>query len=334
MGSAIATIQRSGIDATTWILCWQAAVGRDFLVPASIASRIRSRLIAAHHRPGRVLIDFVLLPTEIHAIVQIDADDSVRSVARAFMNIVSRWVHDAQPVRGPVLAGPFWAQPIDSSEALRREVRMLAWRPVVRRSCATPTHHPQGALRIALGLSPPMGFNSRPLIAQFGPSVREARASLRLCIARRPTEQEWRAWELVRNLELATGSVGPQPSMARTVGAAAAALIAAGGGYGIDGGLELLELWVRAKVSPVGPPDLKSSSESCAARGRALVACLAVSHSLCSAASVARYFRRAKSTLSEQMAACRARPSDKPILSTSLHRILEESALLRAPRRN
>ena len=65
------------------------------------------------------------------------------------------------------------------------------------------------------------------------------------------------------------------------------------------------------------------------ARGRALVACLAVAHHLCSAASVARYFRKAKATLSEQMAACRARSADRQILETPVRRILEESVALK-----
>jgi hypothetical protein len=69
------------------------------------------------------------------------------------------------------------------------------------------------------------------------------------------------------------------------------------------------------------------------ARGRALVACLAVDHRLCSAASVARYFRKAKATLSEQMAACRARSTDRQILETPVRRILEESATLQAKAR-
>ena len=327
---AIASDNESDLEARTWSLCWQAAVGREFFVHPSLPARIRGRLIGAHQRAGRVLIDFVLLPTEIHAVAQIRAGDSVGSIARAFGNVVSRWVREAQPVRSPVLAGPYRARLIDSGEALRQELRMLAWRPVFQKLCLTPTHHAQGALRIALGLTPSKGFDARPLLRYFGESVPEARAALRRWIARRPSEQDWRAWELTRGLALATGDVGPHLSMAKAVNAIAATLIAAGGSYGIDGALELLEVWVGARIHPSAPLDLQASSSALAARGRALVACLAVAHRLCSAASVARHFHRAKATLSEQMTACWSRPADQLILGTPLRRILEESALLRA----
>lgn len=330
MCCAIANDKAPGLEATTWSVCWQAAVGRDFFVHALLAGRIRGRLIGAHQRSGRALIDFVLLPTEIHAVAQVPAGDSVAGVARAFGNVVSRWVREAQPVRSPVLAGPYRAQPVDSVEGLCTEARMLAWRPVFLGLCSTPTHHPHGALRVALGLTPAKGFDARPLLRHFGESVPAARAALRRWIARRPSEQEWRAWELIRGLALATGSVGPQPTMAKTVDGSAALLIAAGGTYGIDGALELLATWVSAKIQPGSMLDLHSASGSVGARGRALVAGMAVTHRLCSAASVARYFRRAKATLSEQMAASRARPAERLILSTPLRRILEESAALQA----
>ena len=330
MCSAIAADQRPDAETRTWSLCWQAAVGRGFFVQPSLPARIRSRLIGAHQRSGRALVDFVLLPTEIHAIAQIREDDSVGSVARAFGNVVSRWVREAQPVRSPVLAGPFRAQPIDSAEALRRELRMLAWRPVRQKLCSTPTHHPHGALRVALGLTPSKGFDARPVLRYFGDSVPAARAALRRWIATRPSDQDWRAWELTRGLELATGNVGPRPLMAKAVDGAAATLIAAGGSYGIEGALELLGAWVGARIHPSAPLDLQASSSAVAARARALVACLAVAHRLCSAAAVARHFHRVKATLSEQMTACRSRPTDRLILGTPLRRILEESALLLA----
>jgi hypothetical protein len=62
---------------------------------------------------------------------------------------------------------------------------------------------------------------------------------------------------------------------------------------------------------------------------RALVASLAVQLDLCSAASVARHFKRAKATLSERMAACRLQPEDQWILGTPLGRIVEEAIDLR-----
>lgn len=310
-------------------MCWQAAVGREFLVDPSLVARIRGRLIGAHRRSGRALVDFVLLPTEIHAVSRIAVEDSVGGVARAFGNVVSRWVREVQPVRSPVLAGPYWARPVESVEGLRNEVRMLAWRPVYLGLCSTPSHYPHGALRIALGLTPAKGLDARPLLRNFGESVPQARASLRRWIARRPSEQEWRAWELTRGLELATGSVGPRPTMAKAVDGAAATLIAAGGTYGIDGALELLEIWTVAKIQPLNGLNLHESKSGAGARGRALVACLAVAHRLCSAASVARHFGRAKATLSEQMTTCRARPMDRVILATPLHRVIEEAVALR-----
>jgi len=315
-----------------WSLCWQAAVGRDFFTYARsrvpLAERIRGRLIGAHAHEGRVLIDFVLLPKEIHAVTQISAGETVSGVARAFGNVLSRWVREEQPVRSPVLAGPYRAQPIRSIDALRDELRMLAWRPVMLGLCSTPVYYPNGGLRTAAGYSPGKGFNARPYMDLFGEGVPEGRAALRRWVRHRPSEQEWRAWELTRGLELATGSVGPRPSMARAVEGPAAALIAAGGTYGVDGALALLSIWCAAKIHLASPLLLHDASTAAAARARALVGCLAVEHRLCSAASVARYFHRAKATLSEQMTACRTRPSDQPILGSPLRRILDESAAL------
>lgn len=330
MCCAIATEKTDGHAPTAWALCWQAAVGREFLVQAPLVARIRGRLIDAHQRSGRVLVDYVLLPTEIHVAGHIAMGDSAGGVARAFGNVLSRWVREVHPVRSPVLAGPYQAQPILSLEGLREETRMLAWRPVFLGLCSTPSHYPHGALRIALGLTPAKGFDARPLLRNFGDSVPEARASLRRWIVRRPSEREWRAWELTRGLKLATGSVGPHPTMAKSVDYAAAALIAAGGTYDIDGALKLLERWTVAKIQPMNGLNLHEARSAVASRGRSLVACLAVEHRLCSAASVARYFHRAKATLSEQMAACRARPKDRAILMTPTQRIIEESVALLA----
>lgn len=320
-------------EAIAWSLCWRAAVGRAFFnlerSPPSLVERIKRRLIGAHEREGRVLIDYVLLPTEIHAVAIISPGESVGGIARAFGNVLSRWVREEHPVRSPVLAGPYQAQALHSDEALRSELRMLAWRPVMLGLCSTPTHYAHGGLRIASGLSPGRGFNARPMLEYFGMPIPEARAALRHWVRHRPSEQEWRAWELTRGLELATGSVGPRPTMAKAVEGPAAMLIAAGGSYGIDGALAMLAIWSAAKIHPASPPDLHLASGALAARGRALVACLAVQHRLCSAASVARYFHRAKATLSEQMTACRARPSDRTILGTPLRRILDEAASLR-----
>ena len=329
MCCAVAAREASADASTTWAVCWHAAVGREFLVDPSLAVRVRNRLIGAHDRPGRALVDFVLLPTEIHAVTRIPAGDSVGGVARAFGHVVSRWVREVQALRSPVLAGPYWSQIVGSADDLMREVRLLAWRPVRLGLCTTPSHYPHGALRVALGLTPAKGFDARPLLRDLGASVPGARAALRRLIGRRPSEQEWRAWELTRGLELAVGGLGPRPSMAKVVGGSAAALVAAGGGYGIEAALAVLEIWTVAKIMPSNGLNLHESGSAIAARGRALVACLAVAHQLCSAAAVARHFHRAKATLSEQMAACRARPVDRAIVATPLRRLIEESALLR-----
>ena len=317
---------------TTWHLCWQAAHGREFFAHSSLHDRIRDRLIAAHGRAGRVLVDYALLPTEIHALTVIPPGDSAGAVARAVGSVVARWVRAAEPLRSPVLAGPYRAYPIGSPAELRNEVRMLAWRPVFKGLCATPTHYPRGALRGALGLSRTDGFDVRPLLGLFGVSILGARSALRGFVRQRPSEQAWRFWELTRGLTLAAGSASNPLAAAREVQGAAAALVAAGGPDGIDGALLLLEIWIAGKLGVQvgnGPADI---SRAIGARGRALVACLAVEHGVCSAAAVARHYRRAKATLSEQMNACRSREADRQIIATPVDRLIAEALALVASR--
>lgn len=322
-------VARGASETQIWSLCWQAAVGRDFFVDPLLPGLIRHRLIAAHQRQGRVLIDFVLLPTEIHAITQLRHDDSVAGVARSFGNVVSRWVRRVQPLRNPVLAGPYSSMRLEHEGAVMQEIRMLAWRPVFSGKSARRNQYPHAALRSALGLTPSSGFDTAPLLRYFGPTVSSARPALSKWLAKPPTAEAWRAWELTRGLQLATSGAGERLSMARRVSGAAAGLIAAAGGYGIDGALALLETWVAAKISPSAPVDLHRGTNPVVARGRALVGHLAVAHRLCSAAAVARHFGRAKATLSEQMTACRSRPADRLILRTPLQRIADEAAALR-----
>lgn len=318
-------------DASVWHLCWQAAVGRDFLGHASLPLRIRYRLIDAHAGHGRLLLDYLLLPTEIHVVSALAPRDSPGKVARAVGNVIARWVRDVQPVRSPVLAGPHRATRIGSLPELREHVRMLAWRPVHLKLCRTPTHHTHGSVRVALGGSVGHGFNAWPLLSLFGDTIQGSRAALRQWLAGRPSADAVRYWELTRGLALATGSIGPQPTMARELRAAgAAALVAAAGRAGIDGALRLLETWVAARLDARGGLDLRTHAGPLAARGRALVACLAVDHRLCSAASVARHFSRAKATLSERMAACRRCTADQAILRVPIARIVEESLALEA----
>lgn len=318
-------------DATLWHLCWQAAVGRDFLGHPSLPVRIRYRLIDAHETQGRVLVDYLIVPTEIHVVCALPAGDTPGKVARAVGNVIGRWVREAQPVRSPVLAGPHRAVRIGSLEQLREQVRLLAWRPVHLHLCRTPTHHSHGSVRIALGVSVAQGFNCWPLLSLFGDTVQGARAALRRWLTGRPTADAMRYWELSCGLALATGNVGPRSAMVRELRSpGAVALVTAAGAAGIDGALALLGAWVGAKLGANGGVDLQARGGSAASRARALVACLAVDHGLCSAASVARHFGRAKSTLSEQMAASRRRASDQAILRTPMARIVEEGQALRA----
>lgn len=331
MCCAAATSCQEAAVTSTWALSWQAAVGRDFLADPSMHERIRRRLLGAHDHPSRVLVDYLVLPGEIHVVTRLDPGESVGSVARAVGNVLSRWVREVQPVRSPVLAGPYRAHSIPCADSLREEARMLGWRPVRLGLCSTPTHCPLGALRTVLGLTPARGFDARPLLQHFGSTVIDARASMRRWVRTPPSDEAWRAWELSRGLEMAKGTVGLRPTMAKTVHGSAAALVAAGGTYDVDGALALLASWVTVKIQKTKVLDLRRGSSAEDARGRALVACLAVAHRVCSAASVARYFGRAKSTLSEQMVACRARGADRRILQTSVRRILEEAAALQKP---
>ena len=227
------------------------------------------------------------------------------------------------------MAGKYRAQRFDSDEDVRDEIRMLSWLPVVRQACSMKHHYPHGALRYAMGLRPAGDFDALPLLHYFGKNVPLSRQVLSQWLEKPPTEEDWRAWELNRGLHLATGTVGPRPFMAKKVAGPAAKIIAASGGYGIDGALELLEIWVGARLQPSCPVDLHSVDDMAAARGRALVGCLAVSIQLCSASSVARHFHLAKSTLCERMARCKEQPADRLILRTALQRIVEEATALR-----
>lgn len=295
--------------------------------------RIRNRLIEAHRQQGRVLVDYLLMPGEIHIVARLANDHSPGDVARAVANIVARWVRELQALRGPVFAGRYRALRLETGAELRAEVRMLAWRPVMLGVCVAPSHYAHSALRTTLGLRRAMGFDARPLLELFGDSVPAARLALRKCLAHRPSATEMRQWELSRGLALAVGTVGPLPRMAREVRGAAATLVAAAEPEGIDGALHLLERWVLARLGVRGGIRLSDLSGPAGAHGRALVGCLAVDMALCPAASVARHFGRAKATLSEQMSACRKRPADQVILKTPMSRVADEAAALEARKR-
>jgi hypothetical protein len=158
----------------------------------------------------------------------------------------------------------------------------------------------------------------------FGTTLFGARDALRAWISQRPQESECRTWELSRGLKFALSSVGPQSLVAREVRNAGAAALIAAGTDGIDGALRLLAQWVTARLGGRGVADLVDGADAAATRGRALVARLATAHHLCSAASVARYFRRSKATLSEQVMASRSREADDEIVRTPLPRILSD----------
>jgi REP element-mobilizing transposase RayT len=318
-------------ESTMWHLCWQAALGRQFFADPTLYERVRKLLFEVHRRRGRVLVDYALLPTEIHLVAEIQPGDSVGGVARAIGNVVARWVRAAQPVRSPVLAGPYRASRIGSAHEQRVEARMLAWRSVFHGLCRTPAHYPHAAFRIALGMVSVPGFDARPLLRVFGLSLPQQREALRRWVAERPSERERQAWELTHGLVLAAGGRGA-PAAAREMRRAAAAALVAAGGDGIDGALALLETWVAAKLDLRGAHALHTAADGTGARGRGLVGCLAHTHGLCSAAAVARHFGRAKATLSEQMAARRASAEDRQIIATPVPRIIEEALALQEAR--
>lgn len=321
MGEQDADAESGEDGAATWHLLWQAAFGRDCFTHPALVARIRDRLIDAHRSRDRQLLDYLVLPGEIHVVCRLQAGDAPERVARAFGHVVARWVRQVQRVRGPVFAEPYRAFRVKSGDDLRTLVRILAWRPVVQGTCVTPTHHAQGGLRVTLGLSPASGFNARPLLGQFGESVIGARASMRSWIARRPGDQEMLRWALIHGLPHGSSRTGCTPGRG-VVDHAAAELFAAAGPGGLDAVLRLLEQWVALCL---GKPTLLSSydgSDALRTRARALVACLAVRHRVCAASTVARHYGKAKATLCEQMAACRSRAADRSILELPVERIL------------
>ena len=314
--------------SVTWHIVWQAAQGRDLLADPALADRIRQRLLGAHRHPGYALLHYLLTPTEIHLLSRLPPGTSPGDVARAIGNIVARWVRQSRAVPGAVFAAPYRAYAIESDEAARNEIRMLAWRPVALGLCRAPTHHSTSTLRTVLGLRRSLGFDAMTPLRLFGESVPESRTALRDRIARRPGVIEVRQWELVRGIVMAPGVMGPFASMSRPVIGLAAALVAASRTQAVDGALELLERWVLLKLDCRGTHGLAALASPTGARGRALVASLAVRLDLCSAASVARHFKRAKATLSERMAACRVEPENRAILGMPLARIVEEAIAL------
>jgi len=306
--------------------------GRDLVASDELVERIRARLLATHQPAGRELLHYLLTPTEMHLLSRLPAGTPPRDVVRSVGSIVARWVRQTQGRPGVVFAGPYRAYAIESEEAARDEFRMLAWRPVILGLCRIPLHHVTSSLRAMLGQRRRAGFDLMKPLLMFGDGrLPAARDVFNATIATRPSEIEVRCWELTRGITLAPGDAGTVSSVARPVRGLAAALVAASQPPGIDGALMLVERWVLVKLGLRDVEDLALSHSLAGARVRALVACLAVRLDLCSAASVARHYGRAKATLSERMAACRREPEGRAILGMPLGRIVEEAIALRRP---
>lgn len=312
-----------------WHIVWQLVQGSDLASP-ELAGRIRARLLSVHRRPGRELLHYLLTPTEMHLLSRLPANESPGEVAPAIGNMVARWVRAQRPVSGAVLTGRFRAYAIESDEAARDELRILAWRPVALGLCKAPSHHVVSSLRETLGLRRIDGFNILNPLRLFGADFPANRSALAASIARRPGVVDMRRWELTRGMVRAPGHAGPVSSATRPVQGLAAALVAASQPPGIDGALLLLERWVLAKMGLHEGADLAVPHSLAGARVHALVAILAVQLELCSAASVARHFGRAKATLSERMAACRREPKDQAIVGLPLKRVVDEAIELQA----
>lgn len=312
---------------STWHLHWQAAEGQNFLPTAGMADRIRERLVSAHRKRGRVLIDYVIMPNEIHLISRICEGDSPGEIAGAIGNFISRWVREVRRTRSHVMSGPFHPCILKFDDDVQQEIRMLAWRPVASGLCRGPTFYAHGALRVALGLRRSDGFDSRPMLRYFGQDTTDARPALARWVSRRPSQMDWRSWELVRGLVLAPSHGGPEPAGFKQVKTPeAAALVAIAGDGGVEAVLGLLAEWVSLRLGATVALDLRKGQDARSVRGRALVTRLATRHGLCSSAFVARYFSRAKATLSEQVAASRTRVEDTALVTTPVARIIEDLA--------
>ena len=311
-----------------WHLHWQAAHGQSFLPVAGMADRIRERLIAAHQKRSRVLIDYTILPTEIHLISGVRGGDTPGDLAGAIGNFVSRWVREVQSFRSHVMGGPFHQCILRSDDDVRHEIRMFAWRPVVLGLCRGPTFHAHSALRVALGWRHHEGFDARPMLGYFGPVTTKAREALSTWISERPSKFESLSWELARGLALAPCRGAPQASGFKEVKTQeAAALLAKAGEGGVEAALGLLVKWVSKKIDAPAGLDLMKDRNGHAARGRAIVARIAAEHRLCSSAFVAGYFQRGKSTLCEQVAASRLRQADNAVVATPVDSIIGEPAV-------
>lgn len=311
-----------------WHICWQAAKGRDLLANPSLVDMIRSRLLAAHAPRGRQLLHYLLMPSEIHVLSRLAVGESPELIAREVASLVSRWVREVDKTRGPVFAARYHAHAIEAPTELKLEVRMLAWRPVAMGLCARPTNYLDSSLRATLGLSARLGFEPKALHTCFDSAVAEARKAICKVVRGRPSKLQLKEWELNHGLALAVGSPCLTSGVAREVAGETATLVAAGGPEGIDGAINLLERWVARQLRLAPNRCLSTLPGPVGVRARALVAGLAVQSKLCSAAAMARRYRRAKATLCEQLAASRARAEDRLLLETPISTILREAKRL------
>lgn len=321
-----------GEEPRIWHICWQVVEGRDLVCKASLVNQIRARLLGAHQAPGRELLYYLVLPREIHLLSSLSTADSAGALVNGLSNMIAKRVREVDGTLGPVFSGRYRAQLIDGVEALQSEIRMLAWRPVSTGRSASPSNFAHAALRAILGLSFADGFHATALLGYLGSSVPLGRIALQRILGVQPSELEVLQWELTKGMVSARGMVGPVGAVARHVSGAAAALVAASASKSIDGALELLELWVGTRLGLQSVPGLAERKGAQGARGRALVACLAVQSGLCSASAVARYFGRAKATLSEQITAIRNRPADRTILAVSVDKVVREAIALASKR--
>ncbi|WP_418319625.1 hypothetical protein [Piscinibacter sakaiensis] len=101
-------------DCLTWHLCWQAAYGHSFLAQPALSAWIRERLLDAHRRRDGVLIDFVLLPCEIHTLSRLTAATGHEGPPNEIGSIVSRRVRRDGPILGPTLRGGYLSHWIES----------------------------------------------------------------------------------------------------------------------------------------------------------------------------------------------------------------------------
>ena len=315
----------NGDRARVWHVSWQLTLGRDLLRWPSLADRIVGRLISANDGEGRALLFYLVLPREIHVISRMRPGDPPSSLAAGVANVIGKWVRQADGLLGPVFVAPFRAEAIGGIESLCSDIRMLAWRPVSTGLRDAPTNYAYGALRPLVGLSLPGRFRTGPLFDLLGSKVPQDRALIRRLMAEPPTELEVLQWAFAKGLVPARGTIGPDGMMTRHVSGAAAALVAASRDKSIDGALRILVRWVEVKLGLQGGRGLSSNGGPDGARGRALVAGLALKSGLCSASSVARYFGRAKATLSEQMTASSSRAADQAILATPMEQIVKEA---------